>query len=102
MMNLKIREEKMWYAEDVRTMCVNHHFYTRGDNRAYDRMLNLIGDTVPTIDNLFTVAADIVNHTEPEYDEDGHKENIEHVMFLLNKEVVITTYNIDYEIKKEG
>lgn len=102
MINLKLREEKMWYSEDVRTMCVNHHFYTHGDIRAYERMLNSIEDADPTIENIFTVAADIVNHTEPEYDEGSHKWNIEHVMFLLNKEVIITTYVVDYEITKKS
>ena len=49
-------------AEEVRDLCIRLNFYTRGDCKAYDKMLNRCGYI--TADELIEIASDIVEHSD--------------------------------------
>ena len=56
-------------AEKVRELCVEHNFYTRGNSKSYEDMLNKCKD-VSTPDSLMEIAQDIVDHSDVENNED--------------------------------
>lgn len=92
----EIRVDRDWSADSVRAACVKHGWYTRGNCREYDDMLNVVKVSRPNKEVLFLVAMDIVNHSKV-------GETISNVMFLLEKEAVTTFYTIfpkeaEYEI----
>ena len=82
----EITEEKIWSADDVRTVCIKHDLYTKGNCREYDKMLNFVEDNEVSLKNLLMVAEDICKHSEDQ--------TVENVMFLLNKDAVRTFYHI--------
>ena len=91
--------EPTWNADRVRRMCVEHNFYTLGDCKAYDEMLNMVDGCRERMsrDLIENVAIDIANHTERQYfsqdaDED-YKLNIENIIYLLLNEAII--YRVD-------
>ena len=47
---------------DVRQLCIQHQFYTRGDCKAYENMLDECG-VIRTVSQLEHIAKDIVDHT---------------------------------------
>lgn len=53
-------------AEDVRNVCIKHNYYTRGDVKAYEKMLDrFIGhDKIVSDALLITTAEDIYQHTD--------------------------------------
>lgn len=91
--------EPTWNADRVRKMCIEHNFYTMGDCKAYDEMLNMVDGCRERMsrDLIENVAIDIANHTERQYfsqdaDED-YKLNIENIIYLLLNEAII--YRVD-------
>ena len=44
----KIKVIRRWDMEDIMNMCIKHNFYTRGDTRAYTKMLNYVNQKEPT------------------------------------------------------
>ena len=83
----KIREIRFWSPRTVRDMCIKHDFYTCGDNDEYFNMLELTRKLKPTKTALYTVAKDIVDHSE--------EGRVEEVMYLLELEAVHTYYEIE-------
>lgn len=53
-----------WSADTVRTMCINHSYYTCGDCEAYERMLNKVTASEPTPSAVYLVARDIAIHSD--------------------------------------
>lgn len=87
--------DRAWNADRVRRMCIEHNFYTMGDCKAYDEMLNMVDGCRENMsgDLIENVAIDIANHTERQYfsqdaDED-YKLNIENIIYLLLNEAII-------------
>ena len=91
----KVIEKNQWSMEDVRRVCVRNRYYTRGDNEAYNKMLNFVRDNKPTTEAIYTVAADIMDHSDmSRYMVDySYNEILANIMYNL-KEIVITTYEI--------
>ena len=83
----EIEEKKVWHAADVRHLCIKHNFYTRGDNKAYSAMLDMVEESEPTTANIYKVAKDIKEHSDTNYE-------IENIMFELKKWCVTTFYTI--------
>ncbi len=85
----KIEAIRHWSPDSVRSACIRNELYTRGNNAAYSRMLNYVGVAAggPTLGNLYLVAKDIWEHSE--------NQTITNIMYILENEVVITTYEID-------
>lgn len=51
-------------AEAVRSVCVEHNYYTRGSNDDYENMFEMCGYVTP--DTLEAIATDIYNHSYTE------------------------------------
>ncbi len=92
---MKIKTSRMWNSMDVRQMCIDHRLYTRGDSKAYAKMLEKVTELDPTPRSLYRIAEDILNHSDPEIAGD----DVTAIMFLLEREVVATFYDIE---KKEA
>lgn len=82
----EIEIEERWTAMDVMECCIRNEFYTAGDAKEYERMLNQVRATTFSTTALYQVAKDICDHSE--------EQTIENVMFCLRKEAVNTFYTI--------
>jgi len=58
-------------------------------------MLDYVRDTKPTIENIFTVAKDIYDHSDFDSRFDTEDEVVEAIMFTLNREAIVTSYFIE-------
>ena len=85
----EIREEKKWWSSEIRNMCIENGWYTAGDIKAYSDMLEFVEEHEPTTDNIFRVAADILEHTSPD-----EQQTIENIMFVIANDVVKTFFEI--------
>ena len=65
----KIKVIRRWDMEDIMNMCIKHNFYTRGDTRAYTKMLNYVKQKEPTPEEIYIVAVDILDHTDENEDQ---------------------------------
>lgn len=85
----QIETFRRWTPDRVRQACIRNNLYTRGDNTEYSRMLSFVGVAAggPTKSNLYLVAKDICEHSKDQ--------TISNVMFILESETVITTFEID-------
>lgn len=92
---MRIHEEKVWSLNKVRLMCINHNYYTCGDNEDYSKMLNFVSTHQPTKMNIYKVAKDIVKHSDLEGYGQSETENIEGVMFDISAEAVSTHYQVE-------
>lgn len=88
----KIKLYRIWHAEDVRQFCMKNNYYTNGNNEEYTAMLNFVENNDPTPENIYEVARNILNHSSSLgyefYRDDSTSEDILHVMYYLEKEVV--------------
>lgn len=55
---------EVWTASNIRTMCIEHDFYTCGTNSNYCDLLSFIDETEPTFNNVYAAAFDIVMHSD--------------------------------------
>ena len=85
----RIETFRHWTPDRVRQACIRNDLYTRGDNEEYSRMLSFVGVAAggPTTKNLYLVAKDICEHSKGQ--------TISNIMFILESEAVITTFEID-------
>ena len=92
MKNEGIMIRRCWDYGDVMTMCIKHEFYTQGDCKAYNTMLDYVRDNCnPDYDDIYTVALDILEHSNTTgYCEEEFLYNI---MFCLEKECVYTCFD---------
>lgn len=84
---VEITRRRYWSYGSVRQACINNRLYTRGDCEAYEKMLNLADRTEPTTKAVYLVAKDIQEHSK--------NQTITNVMFILEREAVITTFEIN-------
>ena len=78
---------RLWSPSKVREACIANQLYTRGDNEAYSLLLEWVGTVSPTLGNLYLAAEDICEHSKDQ--------SIENVMYILEKEAVVTVYDIE-------
>ena len=93
-MGYQIEETKSWHPERVQQCCIENDWYTRGTNAEYEKMLDFVRDSKPTISNIFTVAKDIYSHSDFDSRYDAEDEVIEAIMFHLNCDAIVTSYFI--------
>ena len=91
-MGYQIEETKSWHPERVRECCIENQWYTRGTCEEYDKMLDYVRDSKPTVANIFTVAKDIFDHSDFDSRYDVEDEVIEAIMFHLNRDAIVTSY----------
>lgn len=84
---ITVTRNRMWYSDDVRRACIRNDLYTRGDNEAYSKMLEFIDKHEPTTKAMYLAAVDIAEHSKDQ--------TITNVMFILESEAVITTFEIN-------
>lgn len=82
-----ITRNRRWGRDTVRNACIANHLYTEGDNEAYSKMLDMADRTEPTTKAMYLVAKDIQEHS--------FEQTITNVMFILERDAVITTFEID-------
>lgn len=87
MNNPIIFTKRQWSADSVRSACIRNELYTGGDCKEYASMLSMVDTMEPTYANLYTVACDIKEHSDDQ--------TITNVMFILEREAVTTTFEID-------
>ena len=92
----EIIETKSWHPAKMREFCEENGYYTSGSNEEYTKLQNFVHDIEPNIDSIFKTAIDIYEHSE--HDEYGiYEDEIEALMFKINLEVVVTSYEIKLE-----
>lgn len=64
-MKHEYREVRKIRVDDLRNLCIKNRWYTRGDNAAYNHLLNdLAGDKENiTTDDIVEIAMDILKHS---------------------------------------
>ena len=84
-----ITANRFWTPHSVRQTCIIHDLYTRGGCREYEHMLGLVDQfrDNPSTENLYVIAKDIQEHSR--------NQTITNVMFLLEKDAVMTTFEIN-------
>ena len=82
-----ITRNRRWGRDTVREACIRNDLYTCGDNEAYNKMLDMVERTAPTTKAMYLVAKDIQEHS--------FEQTITNVMFILEREAVITTFEIN-------
>lgn len=91
MINIK----RVWNAIAIQKMCIENDFYTLGDNEEYNNLFDHIAHNEPTPENIRIAAEDIVKHSDLDSYEQSRIENVETVMFLIEK-----TVNTFYKLGK--
>ena len=86
----KITAVRRWSMEDIVQMCIENNFYTQGDALAYSRMLQRVEVMEPTLENIYAVAVDILDHTDENEDQ-----TITNIMCIIENTVVRTTFDIE-------
>ena len=96
MRNLNWRELNLWNHDDVRSICIQQRFYTRGDCEAYEKMLRFVDNNEPTFENLLTVTGDIYNHSDVDaIREYGGLSSEEVFQYIYNYIAGVVTHHIE-------
>ena len=83
----EITVNRMWTVGSVMDVCIQNQLYTRGDREDYERLLNRVINLYPSTENLYLIAKDIYEHSV--------EQTITNVMYLLEKDAVFKTFEID-------
>lgn len=94
-MSIKITAEKTWEWSAIRSMCIENHYYTCGDNEDYNKLYEFIKNHKPTSINIYWVAEDIARHSDLSRYRQTEKENIESIMYAIANDCVTTFYEIE-------
>ena len=85
---MKIIETRHWDVTDVRVMCIRENLYTRGTDKDYCKMFDIVRDnSSPTMENIHRVAEDINQHSEGQ--------TVTNIMYMLSNNVVRRCYDIE-------
>ncbi|MCD7811289.1 MAG: hypothetical protein LUG91_05485 [Ruminococcus sp.] len=84
-----IKANRQWSVSSVRKACIKNHLYTCGDNEDYEHMLDWVSQLYPDTENIYFIAQDIAKHSD--------RQTITNIMYILENEAVITTFEIDGE-----
>lgn len=90
MMTPKITTTRHWSADSVRATCIRNSLYTRGTGADYDHMLSWVDRLYPNTENLYFIADNILEHSEDQ--------TVTNIMFLLEREAVATTFEIEEDM----
>lgn len=78
----RYRLKKVLYPDDVRTMCICNHLYTRGDNQAYSIMLEMCEEKCMVSSNIYKIAEDILEHSDTDL-------SLDDIALMLMQKVVL-------------
>lgn len=83
----EITVNRMWTVQSVMDVCIQNQLYTKGDSEQYECLLDRVRNLYPSTENLYLIAKDIYEHSK--------EQTITNVMYLLEKDAVFTTFEID-------
>ena len=83
----EITVNRMWTVQSVMGVCIQNQLYTKGDSEQYERMLDRVRNLYPSTENLYLIAKDIYEYSK--------EQTIANVMYLLEKDAVFRTFEID-------
>lgn len=86
---LMIKSKPTWNSSDIRNMCVENGWYTKGDIASYSEMLDVVDRHEPDIGVIFAVAKDIYDHSDPA------EADLQNICFVIANDVVITRIEIE-------
>lgn len=65
---MKIKEKRFIFADDLRSLCIEKHWFTRGTNRQYDRLFDLLSFRANVTNAaLYKGAQLIIDCSDPDY-----------------------------------
>jgi len=85
-------ERRDWFSHDIRKMCIKNDYYTGGTIKDYEALLRFVDEHEPTVDNIESVAYDIVRHSDLSRYNQTEEENVDSVMFEIAEHAVCLTY----------
>lgn len=91
---MKIETIRKWNTSDIRSLCIRANYYTYGTNEDYENLFDFVRNNEPSLENVYHVAMDIVRHSNLDSHGQTETENIESVMFEVEK-VVNTFFRIN-------
>ena len=92
---MRIRKKQYLSTTSVRSVCVRENLYTRGDNREYSAMFDMVqaenakGQEFST-ESLYAIASNIAAHSDSESRQQtgsGYENFIEQIMLCLYEKV---------------
>lgn len=83
----EITVSRIWSFHSVRSACIRNDLYTRGTCSEYDKMLDMVENTEPTVEALYEVAKDITDHSKGQC--------VSNVMYILENEAIYKCFAID-------
>lgn len=63
MNNTRYKEIRTLSWSDLRTLCINHNWYTSGTTAEYENLLSLTEKKNITTEDIVIMATDIMNHS---------------------------------------
>ena len=84
---MKIKERRIWSANDIMKICRQNHLFNLGDLEEYDHTVSLTDILEPTDENIYLVAKRIVEKSEDQ--------TVENVMYLIANQAVYRTFEIE-------
>lgn len=82
-------------SDDVRNLCIEKNFYTRGNITEYYKMLGMCGPDM-TPEKVVEIAQDIVDHTDPENEWLAPYEALDEVIEYL-QDLLKTRVTVEFE-----
>lgn len=77
-------ENRLFFSDSVRNLCIRENWYTAGDCKDYDAMLRYVDENNGTLEAIKYVAEDIYNHsTSSEWDGYSKQDILENIAFHL-------------------
>ena len=86
---LTIKSKPTWNSSDIRNMCIENGWYTKGDIASYSQMLDCVDCHQPELSVIFAVAKDIYDHS------DHAEADLQNICFVIANDVVITQIEIE-------
>lgn len=63
-----MKETRKLSQDNLRNLCIEKNWYTKGSNKEYDNMLELTNKENITTNDIVEIAIDIKEHSNTEYD----------------------------------
>lgn len=87
---VRLTEVQRWEWEDVRRLCIDHDYYTRGTSADYEDLMHPVNGLKPTPVNMMRIAQNIANHSVNV----GGEADMELILFYIANDVVMRDFEI--------
>jgi len=78
-----MKERRTLRGDDVRSLCIEKNWYTRGYSDEYSKMLKMATSENATTDLIVKIAEDIFNHSDKEYWKDCESDPVGNICFEI-------------------